>query len=464
MAAPDAQVLREDGDAPSSGAKPSGSAAWTHIGGIRDWSLGVIRESDPEDSLRFAYERTGVSTAGNPLKIALLSANYSPEPTGTGPYSGEFAEALAARGHDMRVVAAFPFYPRWRSEVPHGTLVYRTDERGGVRVTRCRVYVPQDPRPGRRIAHEMSWMLSAAALLPQLATWADVWLVVTPLFGSALLGAIISRTLGARVHLHVHDVVPDVAIESGQLGAGLTGRVARRVARWTYRSFSSVSVLSESMGERLHRYTGSIAQTVTVAPNWVRAGLASDTLPEPLIGRPYALYAGSFGRKQDLALLSETARLLSERRGPMIAVLGDGPGRGALDLAGDRLVRLGLVEEGTYQAVLQHALAGIVALAPGVGDSVVPSKLAAYLGAGRPVVVAADANSEATRVVTSGGCGVHVPPGRADLLADALCLLATDQVKWQAFAAAGRAYAAAHWEKGIIVERIESALLALRGS
>jgi colanic acid biosynthesis glycosyl transferase WcaI len=133
-----------------------------------------------------------------------------------------------------------------------------------------------------------------------------------------------------------------------------------------------------------------------------------------------------------------------------------------LELAGDRLVRLGLVDEGTYHAVLQHSLAGIVALTPGVGDSVVPSKLASYLGAGRPVVVAAKADSEAARVVASGRCGVCIPPGRADLLADALCLLATDQVKWQAFATSGLAYAKAHWEKEMIVRRIEAALVALR--
>jgi len=362
----------------------------------------------------------------------------------------------------VRVITAFPFYPVWRADVPPGTVLYRTEQNDGVRVTRCRVYVPRDPRPVRRLAHEMSWMLAAAGPVRRLAAWADVWLVVTPSFGSAILGALLARWFNARVHLHVQDVLPDVAIESGQLGSGLGAMLATRLARWTYRAFSSVSVLSESMRARLRRYTEGTGQAEAVAPNWVRRGsMNGNPLPELLTARPYALYAGSFGRKQDLAVLTAAAKLLGERGGPAIVVLGDGPGRDALEGAGDRLVRLGLIDEATYQTVLHHALAGIVALAPGVGDSVVPSKLASYLGAGRPVVVAADADSEAARVVERAQCGVRIPPGRADLLADSLCSLSADQETWRTFAASGQAYANAHWNKGTIVGRIEAALRAL---
>ena len=401
-----------------------------------------------------------MSAPSTPLKIALLSASYAPEPTGIGPYSAEMAEALAAKGHAVRVVAAFPFYPAWRSQVPPRTFLYRTERRDGVEVTRCRVYVPRDPRPGRRIAHELSWLLAAMGPVSRLLGWADVWVVVSPSFGSAVLGALLARVFRARVHLHVQDVVPDIAMESGQLGSGLLVRLVRRLARWTYRSFRSVSVLSESMAARLRGHTGGAAKAELIAPNWVRRASVNGTkLPERLTGRPYALYAGSFGRKQDLGLLTEAASLLAARKGPVIAVLGDGPGRDVLERAGSGIVWLGLVDEALYATVLEHALAGIVALTPGVGDSVVPSKLAAYLGAGRPVVVAAAADSEAARVVARGGCGIRIAPGRADLLADSLMLLASDKATWQSFATAGAAYARIHWEKEEIVGRIELALL-----
>jgi colanic acid biosynthesis glycosyl transferase WcaI len=401
-----------------------------------------------------------VSASGPALNIAMLSASYAPEPTGIGPYSADLAEALASRGHAVRVVAAFPFYPAWRAQVPRGTLLHRTERRGDVRVTRCRVYVPRNPRPTRRVLHEVSWIFGALGPVARLVAWADVWLVVSPSFGSAVLGAFLARVFRARVHLHVQDVVPDIALESGQLGTGLGVSLARSVARWTYRSFRSFSVLSESMAARLRAHMNGAVARQLIAPNWVRrSAVTVPHLPERLAGRPYALYAGSFGRKQDLTLLTEAARLLAARQGPAIVVLGDGPGRDVLTQAGAGVIWLGLVDDATYASVLENALAGIVALAPGVGDSVVPSKLAGYLGAGRPVVVAANVESEAARVVTRCGCGFVVAPGRADELANSLWQLAHDQATWHAFATAGKAYAHANWEKDAIVRRIEGALV-----
>ena len=119
---------------------------------------------------------------------------------------------------------------------------------------------------------------------------------------------------------------------------------------------------------------------------------------------------------------------------------------------------LGLVDDATYGAVVRTALAGIVALAPGVGDSVVPSKLAGYLAAGLPVIVAAGQRSEAVRVVEAAQCGFVVPAGRPDLLAEMLCRIATDPEERARLGARGKAYATARWDKGRILDLFGTAL------
>ena len=48
------------------------------------------------------------------MRILIHGINFSPELTGIGKYSGEMAEWLAARGHEVRVVTAPPYYPQWR--------------------------------------------------------------------------------------------------------------------------------------------------------------------------------------------------------------------------------------------------------------------------------------------------------------------------------------------------------------
>ena len=59
----------------------------------------------------------------------------------------------------------------------------------------------------------------------------------------------------------------------------------------------------------------------------------------------------------------------------------------------------------------------VVGLARGLAGFVVPSRFYGVLAVGRPVIVAADEDSETARVVREVGCGVVVPPGRPELVA-----------------------------------------------
>ena len=60
------------------------------------------------------------------LRILIYGLNYSPELTGIGKYTGEMAAWLAERGHDVRVVAAPPYYPAWRIRDDYRGAWYRT--------------------------------------------------------------------------------------------------------------------------------------------------------------------------------------------------------------------------------------------------------------------------------------------------------------------------------------------------
>ena len=161
-------------------------------------------------------------------------------------------------------------------------------------------------------------------------------------------------------------------------------------------------------------------------------------------------------------MLLRVADLLEARNGPLVVVLGDGPGRDALRGRGSNLRWLGLVDDQTYAAVVSSALAGVVALVASVSDSVMPSKLVGYLAAGTPVVVAAAPDTEAARVVRQIDCGIVVSPGDAEQLADAVCRLFRDPTLSPTLGQRGKVYANMHWNRGAAVDAVEGALLGLQ--
>ena len=72
------------------------------------------------------------------MKILLYSMNFAPELAGIGKYSGEMADWLQARGHDVRVIAAPPFFPHWAVFEGHSAWAYRkATGRNGLTVWRA---------------------------------------------------------------------------------------------------------------------------------------------------------------------------------------------------------------------------------------------------------------------------------------------------------------------------------------
>jgi colanic acid biosynthesis glycosyl transferase WcaI len=103
------------------------------------------------------------------MKILIYGLNYAPELTGAGKYTAEMAEALAARGHDVRVVCAPPYYPEWKVADGFSWWRGRRETLRGVEVARAPLWVPKRPNGVKRLMHLASF---AAASLPALVSHA----------------------------------------------------------------------------------------------------------------------------------------------------------------------------------------------------------------------------------------------------------------------------------------------------
>jgi len=79
------------------------------------------------------------------VKILLHGLNFAPELTGVGKYTGEMAEWLAGRGHEVRVVTSPPYYPEWLVQDGYRSKWWAVEHWRGVKIWRCPLWVPRRP-------------------------------------------------------------------------------------------------------------------------------------------------------------------------------------------------------------------------------------------------------------------------------------------------------------------------------
>jgi len=377
--------------------------------------------------------------AGAPARaarVAILTSNFWPEPTGTGQTVTELARFLAHEGLDVRVATSMPYFPEWRIHPDYRGRLWRRELHRRIRVLRSWHFVRPDPSTVTRIAHEVT--LSALALPNMLGALrgADVAYVVSPALSFALTGMLVAKALGVRSVLVVKDVMPDAAVEMGMIANPALIGISRRMARIVYRLADEIHTLGEGMRTRIARLTRD-AGKIRIVPDtidadelapvpWTRNAFREKFVPP---GTFALLHSGNMGKKQDLDLILRTAELLRDREDIRFYVIGDGAERDRF-LACRRERGLDNIEHHPLQPrwMLPHMLSGadivLVSQRPEVVDIVVPSKLITAMAAGAMIVAACPERSETARLLDASGGGVRIPAGDEARLADAIRELA----------------------------------------
>lgn len=409
------------------------------------------------------------------MKILIYGINYAPELTGIGKYSAELAEWLAARGHEVSVVTAPPYYPQWRVHDGYRAGRYAKEERRGVTVRRAPLWVPEKPGGAKRLVHLASFALSSLpSLLRAALRKPDIILVVEPALFCAPGAWLAARLCGARAWLHIQDYEVDAAFELGLLkGAGLRAMV-KRAERWLMRRFDRVSTISNRMLE-LAIAKGIAPDRAVLLPNWIDVNaIAPDAEGgdyRAQLGIPHnaivALYSGNMGGKQGLQTLADVARRLSREDRLWFIFCGQGPERAPLEekcKGLPRVVFLDLQPADRLGALLNTADIHLLPQRAGAADLVMPSKLTGMLASGRPVVCGAARGTELASVVAH--CGLLTPPEDAVAMAEAVRKLSYNSQIRETLGAAARQYALAHLHVDAVLsaaEREFAAIVASRG-
>ncbi len=407
------------------------------------------------------------------LRILIYGLNCAPELTGIGKYTGEMSSWLAARGHEVRVVTAPPYYPAWSIREDYRGKLYHTEKIPGEPIVyRTPLYVPAKPTGLKRMVHLFSFMLGSLPVMFRQIFWQpEIVFTVEPTFFGAPLALLVAQTSGAASWLHVQDFEVDAAFDLGLLPAkGLIHDFALGLEELFTQAFTRVSSISHKMVERVLIKGVPVSRTI-LFPNWVDV---DEIHPQPqsvpnsfrrelgLEGKIIVLYSGNMGAKQGLELLAPLAETFESDGRVHFLFCGDGAFRPQLETLVAHRPNVTLLPLQPFARLNDLLNAADIHLLPqraGAADLVMPSKLTGMLSSGRPVIATADAGTQVAHVVE--GCGLVVPAEEASALHSAVQRLIDDEPLRQQFGEAARRYAVEHLGKQQVLEEFERNLKAL---
>jgi colanic acid biosynthesis glycosyl transferase WcaI len=418
--------------------------------------------------------RTGTSSLpAGAQRVLIVALNYAPELVGCAKYTTELAEDLVARGHEVEVVCAPPYYPQWKIGDGYSGAEWRREERNGVILHRVPLYVPPKPTGAKRLVHLASFGASAvpSAVSAALRFRPDLVFAVAPTMTAAAAAWMAAKVSGAKCWLHIQDFEVDAAFDLGLLKNKAARSTALGIERTLLRRFDRVSSISPAMTGLLGR-KGVAPERIVELRNWVDVDAvtvlaSSDTAYRKELDIPadriVALYSGNMAAKQGIEMLGEVAVRVRDAGAPVTLLLcGDGPARVALEAtcAGmDNVIFLPLQPMERLGELLGTADIHLLPQRPEAADLVLPSKLTGMLASGRAVVAMAAPDSGLGAEVE--GCGLAVEATAEAMAAGVLELVAAPEAR-AAFGRQARLRAEERWRKSEIIGAFEKTVQTLR--
>ena len=386
-------------------------------------------------------------------RILVLNQYYWPGIEATAQLLAQLCEALA-RDYDVTVVTG----------QLHGHELPDEEERNGVRIVRVRSTTYERSQLHHRAANYGSY-LSESIRTALRGERPDLVLCMTdpPVVGD--IGLVVARRFDVPLLVISQDVFPEIAERVKRLEHPLVLGALRKLVGLYLRRADRVVAIGETMKLRLV-HKGAREGRIEVIPNWVdtteiqphprrNAWSAERGLDEEFV----VMHSGNIGHAQDLDTLVRAATFLRDLDRLRIMVIGFGARHGELTRLAQRLEVTPTVHFLDYQPREQLPLSlatgdlHYVGLAQGLSGFVVPSRLYGILAAGRPVLVSADADSEIVRIVEDVGCGIVVPPGRPERVANVIRDVAEGRLSLVGMGDLGRAWVEREADREVAFDR-----------
>lgn len=371
---------------------------------------------------------------------------------------------LRLRGHEIRVITAYPNYPTGRvfDSYRHRRGWKKED---GFMIRRCWILAATGTGMKRLISYLSFLMSSMLPLISACRRWRPdyVFIESPPLF-LGFSGVVVRRFLGVPYIFNVADLWPDWAVDAKALSRdSWTYRWSKSLERLIYSRSAYITIVVENMRKTLQAM-GVEDKKILFLPNGakvVEPGSAGDVVEDPEVeeikrlceGKRIVLYAGNHGSFHDLKTLIRGAELCRTRNDVLFLFVGDGTEKRA---AIAYVKKLGLTNVEFFRPVTPEVLNRIlefttVSLASYVrGFKSRSAKMLPAMALGVPVVMSGE--GEGSELIERAKAGLAVPPEEPRKLASAVLRLVDDEDLATRLGDNGKRYVGEHLSWGRLVD------------
>lgn len=406
------------------------------------------------------------------MRLLIVSQYFWPESF----IINDIVRMLNEQGHDIAVATGKPNYPDGKIfEGYRASGALRERYLDKIEMLRVPLWPRGKGSATNLVFNYLSFVFSGLLLLPWMLRKRefDAILVFAPSPITQAIPAIFLKWLkGARLALWIQDLWPESLAATGFVRNRFLLWVVGWVVRAIYRCCDILLVQSQAFVDPVARY--ACRDKIVYYPNSIDVRSSSAVTPIPddlrdILERHFCVvFAGNLGTAQGLDTVVQAAILL--RDDPQIRLVLAGSGS-RLDWLKEQqhlhelhnLVMPGRFSMAEMPQIFERSAALLVSLNDeAVFAQTIPSKIQAYLAAGRPII--ASLNGEGAKVVSEARAGLvsaagQVPP----LVANIRCLKALSEAERTAMGKAGRAYFDANFEMSRQVAVLAKHLAGLAG-
>jgi glycosyltransferase involved in cell wall biosynthesis len=407
------------------------------------------------------------------MRILLISQYFWPETF----IVNDLAKKLVSKGHIVTVATGKPNYPD--GVIYNGYSAKGTQSEfysDTIEVLRVPIYPRGEGGAKKLILNYLSFVLMGLWHFPKMLKGKqfDAIIVFAPSPITQVIPAIFLKWI-KRAHLAVwvQDLWPESLSATGFVKNKGALKLVGLLVRGIYFFCDTLLLQSRAFFAPTLRYTN--ADKLVYFSNSIdtSSAPASSTLPvelqRELESNFSVVFAGNLGTAQSLDSVVEAARLLKDEPDLKLILVGSGSmAKWVMEQKIlyhlDNLILAGRFPMDTMPEIFSRSSALLVSLKDEeIFSYTVPSKVQAYLAAGRPIIAAL--RGEGAQVIDESGAGLTCQPGNGQALADAILTLKSSSAEQlKAMGNAGRDYFNEHYDMDNQTDRLIEILNSRIGS